>query len=76
MKSGKKVKRYLKSILGTGLALSMVLSAFPTLANTEKDDASYFRAALKMRPNSQGQLRAKLPMMVHFPRHTLIIHIR
>ena len=39
MKSGKKVKRYLKSILGTGLALSMVLSAFPTLANTEKDDA-------------------------------------
>lgn len=64
MKSDKKVKRYLKSMLGTGLALSMVLSGLPSVANADKDDAKYenniifscdFEDETKLTGNGKGE---------------------
>ena len=64
MKSDKKVKRYLKSMLGTGLALSMILSGLPSVANADKDDAEYenniifscdFEDETKLTGNGKGE---------------------
>ncbi len=72
MMLGKKAKKYLKSMLGTGLALSMALPAFPSLADIENYGAVYqnniiFSCGFEDESKLTGSAKGETAYDVSFP---------